>query len=106
MGYFIDSSKPVESRLRCPCPAWAARELSTHAAILHLPAQARQQGHGPSSSRGPREPKAKKKLFTLLDLCVSSLRRGHANLLCIVPNLTDAPPKWGPIEVEIFYLYE
>ena len=24
------------------------------------------------------------KLVTLLDLCVSSLRRGHANLLCIV----------------------
>ena len=24
-----------------------------------------------------------------LDLCVSSLRRGHANLLCIVPILTD-----------------
>ena len=24
---------------------------------------------------------------TLLDLCVSSLRRGHANLLCIVPIL-------------------
>ena len=44
-----------------------------------------------------------KKLFTLLDLCVSSLRRGHANLLCIVPTLTDDPrresesaraPKW------------
>ena len=32
-----------------------------------------------------------KKLFTLLDLCVSSLRRGHANLLCIVPSLTDDP---------------
>ena len=31
------------------------------------------------------------KLFTLLDLCVSSLRRGHANLLCIVPILTDDP---------------
>ena len=31
----------------------------------------------------------KKKLFTLLDLCVSSLRRGHANLLCIVPILSD-----------------
>ena len=30
-------------------------------------------------------------LFTLLDLCVSSLRRGHANLLCIVPILTDDP---------------
>ena len=26
---------------------------------------------------------------TLLDLCVSSLRRGHANLLCIVPILSD-----------------
>ena len=32
-----------------------------------------------------------KKLCTLLDLCVSSLRRGHANLLCIVPILTDDP---------------
>ena len=31
------------------------------------------------------------KLFTLLDSCVSSLRRGHANLLCIVPILTDDP---------------
>ena len=30
-------------------------------------------------------------IFTLLDLCVSSLRRGHANLLCIVPILTDDP---------------
>ena len=35
--------------------------------------------------------RALKKLFTLLDLCVSSLRRGHANLLCIVPILTDDP---------------
>ena len=32
-----------------------------------------------------------KEMFTLLDLCVSSLRRGHANLLCIVPILTDDP---------------
>jgi hypothetical protein len=31
------------------------------------------------------------KLFALPDLCVSSLRRGHANLLCIVPILTDDP---------------
>ena len=35
--------------------------------------------------------RASKELFTLLDLCVSSLRRGHANLLCIVPILTDDP---------------
>ena len=34
-----------------------------------------------------------KKSSTLLDLCVSSLRRGHANLLCIVPILTDVPRK-------------
>ena len=31
------------------------------------------------------------KLFTRLDVCVSSLRRGHANLLCIVPMLMDDP---------------
>ena len=30
-------------------------------------------------------------LFTLLDLCVSCLRRGHANFLCIVPILMDDP---------------
>jgi hypothetical protein len=34
-----------------------------------------------------------KELCTLLDLCVSSLRRGHANLLCIVPILSDDPRK-------------
>ena len=30
-------------------------------------------------------------LCPFLDLCVSSLRRGHANLLCIVPILSDVP---------------
>ena len=30
-------------------------------------------------------------LFTLLDFCVSSLRRSHANLLCTVEMLTDDP---------------
>ena len=38
-----------------------------------------------------------KKMFTLLDLCVSSLRRGHANLLCIVPILTDDPRRESSI---------
>ena len=33
------------------------------------------------------------KLLTLLDVCVSSLRRGHANLPCIVPTLTDDPQR-------------
>ena len=36
-------------------------------------------------------PNEQKKFDTLLDLCVSSLRRGHANLLCIVPILSDDP---------------
>ncbi len=31
----------------------------------------------------------KKKFGPFLDLCVSFLRRGHANLLCIVPILSD-----------------
>ena len=39
----------------------------------------------------------KKKLVTLLDLCVSSLRRGHANLLCIVPILTDGNLRRGSV---------
>ena len=39
------------------------------------------------SRRGSWESKETKN--TLLDLCVSSLRRGHANLLCIVPILAD-----------------
>jgi hypothetical protein len=30
-----------------------------------------------------------KQMFTLLDECASSLRRGHANLLCTVPILSD-----------------
>jgi hypothetical protein len=35
--------------------------------------------------------KCQKNWDTLLDLSVSSLRRGHANLLCIVPILADDP---------------
>ena len=37
-------------------------------------------------------PKGQKKVWNHFSiLCVSSLREGHANLLCIVPNLSDAP---------------
>jgi hypothetical protein len=35
--------------------------------------------------------KKPKNCDTLLDVSVSSLRRGHANLLCIVPILADDP---------------
>ena len=38
----------------------------------------------------------KKNGYTLLDLSVSSLRRGHANLLCIVPYLI----RW--VETQIY----
>ena len=54
----------------------------------------RQRGAPPTNVRGvcPFIWRAgNKKLCTLLDLCVSSLRRGHANLLCIVPILSDDP---------------
>ena len=40
---------------------------------------------------GARAGQAEQKIDTLLDLRVSSLRRGHANLLCIVPILADDP---------------
>ena len=33
----------------------------------------------------------REQLTTLLDLCVSSKRWGHSNLLCIVPNVTGGP---------------
>lgn len=42
-----------------------------------------------SRTRRKRKKGAKKRGYHL-DLSVSSLRRGHANLLCIVPILTDA----------------
>ena len=54
------------------------------------------------SNAGARE-HITKKLFTLLDLCVSSLRRGHANLLCIVPILTDDPRRESFYEYYIIY---
>jgi hypothetical protein len=43
------------------------------------------------SSNRPWRGGGRQQLFTLFDLCVSSLRRGHANLLCIVPIWTDDP---------------
>ncbi|GKB45769.1 hypothetical protein Tco_0896522, partial [Tanacetum coccineum] len=36
---------------------------------------------------------SKKNFGPFLDLCVSSLRKGHANLLCIVPILSDVPER-------------
>ena len=50
-----------------------------------------------------------KKFGTLLDLCVSSLRRGHANLLCIVPILsyvTGVTPDRNQSDHEVSYVLE
>ena len=44
-----------------------------------------------ASSLLPQLLSARRLLLTLLDLCVSSLHRGHADLLRIVPILTDGP---------------
>ncbi|GAU49918.1 hypothetical protein TSUD_180360 [Trifolium subterraneum] len=44
-----------------------------------------------------------KKFGPFLDLCVSSLRRGHANLLCIVPILSDVPEGTNLL-VRCFYI--
>ena len=57
-------------------------QCTSHADIIDSPGQ---------YAREPTNPPGGKKSFTPLDLCVSSLRRGHANLLCIVPILTDDP---------------
>jgi len=43
---------------------------------------------------------AKSPTTYFLDLCVSSLREGHANLLCIVPILTDVTEVTAQIRAE------
>ena len=79
--------------------AWPLRKDDTHKSRrvdYFLFRRVRLLWQGCNSSR-PAEGTAavvrQKNLVTLLDLCVSSLRRGHANLLCIVPSLTDSPRK-------------
>ena len=44
-------------------------------------------------------------VLTLLDVCVSSLRRGHANLLCIVPILTDDPRRKSSLFMCCFVVF-
>ena len=63
MGYFIDSSKPTESRLCGRVLRVLHIELSTHAAILHLLTQAR-QWHGPYTSRWQQQQEQKKIVYT------------------------------------------
>ena len=62
---------------------------SAHFSSVLSPTKSQSRLHPVPRPRLLRQGGIDKKLFTLLDLCVSSLRRGHANLLCIVPILTD-----------------
>ena len=80
----LRAAKPRELRAASPS------ELRAGELRAARPGELRVAG---SESYGwpPQDRHTAKKLFTLLDLCVSSLRRGHANLLCIVPILTDDP---------------
>ena len=45
----------------------------------------------------------KKKIWNASRICVSSLRRGHANLLCIVPILVYVLPK--QVHLTYFCIY-
>jgi len=55
--------------------------------FLHL------MGQGPIMLVCFHAPAVHAKMWNASRFCVSSLRRGHANLLCIVPNLVYVPPK-------------
>ncbi|KAF1897113.1 hypothetical protein Lal_00034815, partial [Lupinus albus] len=54
----------------------------------------------------PRTGKNEKKFGPFLDLCVSSLRRGHANLLCIVPILSDVPEGTTPYALFLYINFD
>ena len=55
------------------------------------------RGHVPQAAKG-----AKKKVLYASCLCVSSFRRGHANLLCILSNFSDVLPEGRTEEGENF----
>jgi len=46
-----------------------------------------------------------KKVGPFLDLCVSSLRRGHANLLCSAPPILSDLTKGTSLVVCLFYIH-
>ena len=88
-----------------PTPNWpdmpGPAEFGMRLLLTDLCKQLLQQCHSSGQGR-------QKKLEPFLDLCVSSLREGHANLLCIVPILRDVTEvtqcepnfyvyiQWGP----------
>ena len=67
-----------------PCERHARPSRSANAAYAHCSAKFYVKDHHQAGL-------FTEILLTIPDLCVSSLRRGHVNLLCIVPMLTDDP---------------
>ena len=92
MGCAPRNTAPRSHFLACNCQTirppphrWALDKQSSHRGLTDIVECRTPLGALPLS------PIADHKLFTLLDVCVSCLRRGHANLLCIVPMSTDDP---------------
>ena len=66
--------------------------------FFHVLREGMGQGENRGSRRGMKHPcRASSRLFTLLALRVSSLRRGYANLPCAVPILTGMTPEGNPL---------
>ena len=73
--------------LLCLCPSLS--QESTPVPVCHEPCSF-QPCHSLQDAVHVKVQKQTQKILEpFLDLCVSSLREGHANLLCIVPILTD-----------------
>jgi len=65
--------------------------LHTHLTFIWKKKKKDEKGSHWRKQARAKERRLGKKFGPFLDLCVSSLRRGHANLLCIVPILSDVP---------------
>ena len=106
----LPTSEVKRRRARLVLGWGTAREVlrvlsAFHSAWCCLAATTKQNINGNQSKAFTVPHKRRKKLFTLLDLCVSSLRRGHANLLCIVPILTDDPRREsGKLKTYVAYV--
>ena len=85
-----EPTPPVQTKVALPSPLPCSPKCMCCLSTMHLGEQGKGEGREGCTWRCMQR-QFSKKLATLLDLCVSSLRRGHANLLCIVPILTDCP---------------
>jgi hypothetical protein len=90
-GFSPDSAGTKHDAVLLEMGRSASDEASNHSASKWTPLKNAPLPRTGSCHRCAKKALWDSDLFTLLDLRVSSLRRGHANLLCIVPMLTDDP---------------